>query len=436
MDYNYIESLIKNIPISIAVTNREGIIKSVNSHMLSSFGYQKSEIENTCISNLFEGFESLRYELSSKDIASRRKVYVDSKTNKLKMLVSAYFASYKDDNYDIVFIFEDIKKEGRKLANKIAKNRAIYTFDKIIYKSDSLLRVINFAKKISDSKSTVLISGETGTGKEIFAQSIHNESNRKNEAFIAINSAAIPANLIESELFGYVGGAFTGAEKSGKMGKFELADKGTIFLDEIGEMPLNLQTGLLRVVEEGIVTRVGGIEQIVVDIRIIAASNKDLKKEVAQGRFREDLFYRLNVLPLKIPPLRKRKEDILTLSEFFMEKTSKRLNKNKVKLSNYIINKMISYDWPGNVRELENLIEFIINLEYIPDDIFDEENIKVDKSMDMVKVDTVESYSLEELEKQHIIKMLKLYEGNISKTAKVLEIGRNTLYNKINKYNI
>lgn len=285
---------------------------------------------------------------------------------------------------------------------------------------------------MADSKSTILITGETGTGKEVFAGFIHNYSNRRKEPFIAINSAAIPKTLIEFELFGYEEGAFTGAKKSGQVGKFELAHKGTIFLDEIGEMPLELQTRLLRVIEEGIVSRIGGTEPIVVDVRIIAASNKNLREEVEKGNFRKDLFYRLNVLPINILPLRHRQEDIPLLAEYFMEKLSKRLNKRMVPMTEEEINKLMEYSWPGNVRELENFIELTINLEYVPVHIlFREETYNT-----IATEHTIKNISLEAMEKNHILEVLKINNGNITGAAKVLGIGRNTLYRKIDKYKI
>lgn len=285
---------------------------------------------------------------------------------------------------------------------------------------------------MADLKSTILITGETGTGKEVFAGSIHNYSNRRKEPFIAINSAAIPKTLIEFELFGYEEGAFTGAKKSGQVGKFELAHKGTIFLDEIGEMPLELQTRLLRVIEEGIVSRIGGTEPIVVDVRIIAASNKNLREEVEKGNFRKDLFYRLNVLPINILPLRHRQEDIPLLAEYFMEKLSKRLNKRMVPMTEEEINKLMEYSWPGNVRELENFIELTINLEYVPVHIlFREETYNT-----IATEHTIKNISLEAMEKNHILEVLKINNGNITGAAKVLGIGRNTLYRKIDKYKI
>lgn len=426
MDYTYINNLIDNIPYSIGITNKYGLIKSINRDMLDTFGYKKDNILNKSITKLFRGFNEIKDNIISKEKVIDRDVYVHIEDNKLRLTVSAYPVYIKNkEDFDIIFIFKDIKKE-RKLTSQILQNRAVYTFDKIISKNKEFLRIIDFAKSISDSKSTVLMYGETGTGKELFAQSIHNESSRRNNPFIAINTAAIPKSLIESELFGYVEGAFTGAKKGGQAGKFELAHKGTIFLDEIGEMPFELQTRLLRVVEEGIISRVGTAEPIIIDVRIIAASNQNLMKKVKEGRFRKDLFYRLNVLPLNIPPLRNRKDDLPILAEFFMDKISKRLNKNRVKLGNNLLEKMYNHNWPGNVRELENLIELIINLEYIPDDLFKESN----------QIEDNNKFSLENLEKNHIIEILKLHNNNISRSAKALEISRNTLYRKIEKYNI
>lgn len=257
-------------------------------------------------------------------------------------------------------------KKPRKLAGKIEGSYAIYTFDKAIGKDPVFLEIVEYAKKISDSDSTILITGESGTGKEIFAQSIHNYGNRSNEHFVAINCAAIPKTLIESELFGYEGGAFTGAKPGGSPGRFELADKGTIFLDEIGEMPFELQSRLLRVIEEGVVRRVGGRTEKSVDVRIIAASNRKLYEEMKEGNFRKDLYYRLNVLPLKLPALRERREDIPILFDYFMKRKAKKLNKKEVIVDEDYMQKLVEYEWPGNIRELENIVELIVNTESVP----------------------------------------------------------------------
>lgn len=429
---DYINSLIENIPLGIAISDGDGLIKDVNLQFLDMFGYLPEELQGKHISNLFDGFKLVKKALLDNINIVREEVFIYGRKNKLRYSLSAFpLPAANEASMDILFIFEDIKKE-RKLANDILHNRAIYTFDKIISKNQEFLRLIDFAKKVADSKSTILIMGESGTGKEVFAQSIHNYSNRKDNPFIAINSAAIPKTLIESELFGYEEGAFTGAKKTGQIGKFELAHGGTIFLDEIGEMPLDLQTRLLRVLEEGIVSRIGGTERIIVDVRIIAASNKNLREEVAKGRFREDLFYRLNVLPMTIMPLRERPEDIPLLVDYFIKKISRRLNKREIKVSKEEMDILMAYSWPGNVRELENFIELAINLEYVPLNFFNHEiNEKAPIHYSVNK-----DLSMDAMEKNHIINVLKIYDGNITKTAAALGIGRNTLYRKIQKYKI
>ncbi|KZL90710.1 limonene hydroxylase [Clostridium magnum DSM 2767] len=329
------------------------------------------------------------------------------------------------------------EKMYRKLAEKISSGRAIYTFEKIIGKNEGFVNIIEYAKKISDSTSTVLITGESGTGKEVFAQAIHNWSSRRNEAFIAVNCGAIPSNLIEAELLGYEEGAFTGAKKGGNAGKFEMADGGTIFLDEIGEMSLETQVRLLRVIEEGVISRVGGSKQIPVNVRIIAATNKDLKEEVKDGNFRKDLFYRLNVLPICLPPLRDRKEDIPILVDYYMTRISKKLNKKKFQIDKIVMNNFLEYEWPGNIRELENVIELIVNTERIPEDIFNTyKTPQTSKNKTFESPVRFESMKLDDVEKNHIIKVLKSFSGNISLSAKAMGIGRNTLYRKMDKYHI
>lgn len=429
----YINNIINSIPMGIAISDLDGNIKIANGQLLRMFGYSFTEIREKKVSQLFKGWPTVKNIILSKNNFIDEEVFINAKTNKLRFNLSAYpLFDASGEIVDIIYIFNEFRKE-RKLANKIMGRQAIYTFDKIIGQNRGFKKLIEFSKKIADSKSTVLITGESGTGKEIFAQSIHNYGNRKDEPFVAINSGAIPKSLIESELFGYVEGAFTGAKKGGQPGKFEIADGGTIFLDEIGEMPYDMQTRLLRVIEEGVVSRIGGVDQKVVDVRIIAASNRDLKEEVKKGNFRRDLFYRLNVLPIEIPPLRERKEDIPILIDYFMKKVSKRLNKKEVPIRKEQMEKLINYEWPGNVRELENFIELIINMESVPIKLTND-NFKLDiKEFDDINGETL---SLEQVEKKHIIKVLKKYSGNITHSAEVLGIGRNTLYRKIEKYKI
>lgn len=252
--------------------------------------------------------------------------------------------------------FEEAEEKQHGMRSKLSEtnNIARYTFDDIVGKSALIKKTIEDAKQIAKSDASVMIIGESGTGKEMFAQSIHNASSRFKYNFVAVNCAAIPDNLLESEMFGYEEGSFTGARKGGKIGYFELAHKGTIFLDEIGEMPLQLQSKLLRVLEEKKVMRVGSNRNIDVDVRIIAATNKDLYDMVQRGMFREDLYYRLNVLPLEIPELRARKSDILIVFDYFMEKL-----KNRITLTEEAKKTLENHLWRGNVRELRNVVEFI-----------------------------------------------------------------------------
>ena len=356
---------------------------------------------------------------------------VNTRKNKIYFNISAYPVVSEDSSISAVIIIVKDVKHVRKHANEILGRKAIYTFDKMIGRSASFTDTVDFARKVADSKSTVLISGESGTGKEIFAQSIHNCSSRKEEAFVVINCGAIPGTLIESELFGYNDGAFTGARKGGQAGKFEIADGGTLFLDEIGEMPLDMQVKLLRVIEESIVTRLGSNDPIPVDVRIIAASNKDLTREVQEGLFRSDLYYRLNVLPIKLPSLRERPEDIPLLIEYYSSKISRRLNKREVPVSDEQMARFREYSWPGNIRELENVMELMTNSEKVPP-LFQEKP----PFSESEKHSPARAEALEEVEKNYISQVLEENRFNIASSARQLKIGRNTLYRKIRNFGI
>lgn len=345
----------------------------------------------------------------------------------LGMVVAAAFSIEK-------LISNKVSRKERKMQNKISDCKAVYTFDKIIGSDEKFVDTINYAKKISNSKSTILISGDSGTGKEVFAQSIHNYSDRQDRPFVAVNCGAIPRNLIESELFGYEEGAFTGSKKGGSEGKFQSADGGTIFLDEIGEMPLDLQVRFLRVIEEGVVTKVGGVKPIPVNVRIIAATNKDLKNEAETGTFRKDLFYRLNVLPVYLMPLGKRKADIVLLLNYYINKISKKLDKKEIVLNDSEVKRLVNYNWPGNIRELQNIVELMVNTGEFPENIIDF-GVEMEITSDNIIVPN-ENCDLRDLERQYIIKALTQCEYNISKTAKKLGVVRNTLYKKIKEYSI
>nr|WP_275899652.1 sigma 54-interacting transcriptional regulator [Bacillus piscicola] len=312
---------------------------------------------------------------------------------------------------------------------------AKHTFPDILYESGVMEETIQLARVYSKSESAVLIQGESGVGKELFAQSIHNESNRKEGPFIAINCAALPANLLESELFGYEEGSFTGAKKGGKAGLFEMAHQGTLFLDEIGDLPVDLQTRLLRVLQEKEVMRVGGQKIIPVDVRVISATNKNLYESMKKDEFREDLYYRLNILQVTIPPLRERKADIPALFRYFwQEKTGE-----PCEMSESLWNKLMAHQWPGNIRELENVVERLRMLssssELEADEfIFDHLNIEKHKhsgKKDFADRMEVEIGTMKEMEQQIIQELEERYNGNKQKIASVLDISRTTLWKKL-----
>jgi DNA-binding NtrC family response regulator len=321
--------------------------------------------------------------------------------------------------------------------NYIYRNEKSELFkeNRIIGKSDHINEIKSRINAIADVDSTVLIMGETGTGKEIVAQEIHYNSKRRDKPLIKVNCAALAKTVLESELFGHERGAFTGAFNL-KKGKFELAHGGTIFLDEIGELPIDVQVKLLRVLQEKEFERVGGIKTIKADFRLITATNKDLKKEVEEGRFREDLFYRLNVIPIYLKPLRERKEDILPLAEYFLKKYSKELNRNVKGFDEQALKIINHYDWPGNVRELKNIIErcvvFCKRDKITPEEIPQEIKSKTSMSESSKPL----KKALDEFEKQYIISSLNENNWNIKQTSEKIGIARKNLYEKIRKYRI
>ncbi len=308
-----------------------------------------------------------------------------------------------------------------------------YRAPNIIGESLEMKKVFSLIEKVSGSDSTVLVLGESGTGKELVATTIHYQSRRKDKPLIKVNCAALPEGLIESELFGHEKGAFTGALKR-KPGRFELADGGTIFLDEIGDLPLFTQSKILRVIQEKQFERIGGTATLTVDVRVIAATNKNLEKAVKSGRFREDLYYRLNVIPVNIPPLRERKEDIPGLIEFFMEKYRSRLSRD-ARFSREAALALLSYDYPGNVRELENIIERCVTL--APDGIIEKDELPVPvASGQQAGQSAILSDVAAAAEKGHILNVLKLTQGNKTRAAEILGISRKTLWEKMSAYDI
>lgn len=323
-----------------------------------------------------------------------------------------------------------------KLVNKIVGAQASMCFDDIIGNDPQLHAIIKRAKKVARSSSTILLQGESGTGKEIFAQAIHNASGRSGGPYIVINCGAIPRELVESELFGYEDGAFTGAKRGGRPGKFELANGGTIFLDEIGDMPLDIQASLLRVLQERQITRIGGHRPTPINTRVIAATNKNLAREVEKGNFRLDLFYRLNVITFQLPSLRERPKDVAYLVQYFVEKISRRLGQQAPTISPEFYSCLADYGWPGNVRELENVIEQALHMveadilvpEHLPAHIYTPGEVPPKSNGDADKLKNAEA--------EVIKSTLDAQDWNISKSANILGIGRNTLYRKIKQYDL
>lgn len=322
-------------------------------------------------------------------------------------------------------------------ARKELGKTATFKFDNIVCRNKKLKSVIARAKKIANSPSTILLTGESGTGKEVFAQAIHNASDREGGPFIPINCGAIPKALIQSELFGYEAGAFTGADRKGRMGKFEIANGGTLFLDEIGDMPLKMQVNLLRVIADRSIVRIGGTKPIPVDVRLIAATNQNLLDEVEKGNFREDLYYRLNVVPFRLPPLRERPEEVIPIAEYHLARISRRFGRPIDRIHPDAKEALAAYSWPGNIREVRNAIEQAVNmaqgniilLKHLPDYILNQE-------IPSIPTEKHKPFNLSTLEKETVGRALRHYNGNVSQASKALGIGRNTLYDKMRKYGL
>jgi two-component system response regulator AtoC len=336
---------------------------------------------------------------------------------------------------------ERLRRENIFLKRKVAELEKKSGFGAMIGKSKAMQEVFSLAEKVAGYPTTVLITGESGTGKELVAAGIHAKSDRADKPFIAVNCGSVPENLLESEFFGYVRGAFTGADRD-KKGLFEEAHKGTLFLDEIGELPSSLQVKLLRVLQEQEIRPVGSAQRKKIDVRILAATARDISEEVQQGRFREDLFYRLNVINIQVPPLRKRSTDIPTLCEYFVRKFTERLNRPDVEgLSNAALQQLLAYAWPGNVRELENVLERAVILaegQHIsPDNL--PENIQ-GSSADNVADFLVGISSVKEgrrmVEERLIRQALEATQGNKSQAAQILEISYPSLLSKIKEYEL
>nr|WP_330408634.1 sigma 54-interacting transcriptional regulator [Romboutsia weinsteinii] len=430
-----LETLVDSVDKAVISIDIDGKIDRYNSKFKKIFKVNDNLYEKNITKVL--GFIDIPSEMNFKKNKSRSFSYYNGE-HSLRGIYNINEIILKGELKGYVIDFID-KKDAIKNYNKIVKDYKV-TLENIIGNSEPIMKTKEEALMASKSTSTVLITGESGTGKELFARSIHNHSDRSEQPFIAVNCAAIPDNLLESELFGYEEGAFTGAKKGGKLGKFELANKGTIFLDEIGDMSLHLQAKLLRVLQEKELDKIGGKLNLPIDVRIVTATNKNLEKLVEKGTFREDLYYRLNVIPISLPSLRERTGDISLLVDYMIKEYSRKLNKDVIGIDNRALDVMTKYSWPGNIRELQNVIEYSINMcssSLITIDVIPRKLLNI--SIEEVEISGTSINKLDDLEKQEIIKALdkyKDYKKDKELVAEALGISRATLYRKIDKYKI
>ena len=456
-----LEYILDNIPDAITIVDNYGKVTFFNTTAEEYYGVEKKDIIDK---DLIDFFPTALLPRVLKNKTSYHNIYNSPRENTFVVSSAVLLYDRKGnilgglardrDITEIVRLSELLNKTQSNLLklekeySKITSSGEAY-FSKIISNNSAFIEIINLCKNISKTPLNILLKGESGTGKELFAKAIHYESGRKGK-FIPINCSAIPKELFESEIFGYEAGAFTGAKSEGKKGKFEEAEGGTLFLDEIGEMPMELQPKLLRVLEDGVVTRIGGNKPKKIDVRIISATNKDIRELIRENKFRKDLYYRLDTFQVNIPPLRERKGDIVLLANRFLQEFCMEQGMNIVEIPDEILNIFTEYRWDGNVRELRNVIQRSaviaaqrgknkIEKDFLPAHL---QNIQVDEINNLIKLNQVISreYGLDEylqkIEKRIIVKTLEETNYNKTETAKRLKIPRPTLYYKMDKYGV
>ena len=433
---NTLKTILENINKGVIIIDKDNTIVSIN-----PIAIEKLNLKFQCVGKKI-------IIITQNDYLMNEEVFKLSINNKDFTVVGKKISLTSFDNRkNSAFIFEDIKKINENIA-EITNNNVISLND-IYGNSEATKKLKENILKIADTSSTVLITGESGTGKELVARSLHSHSNRKNKPFVVINCSAIPDSLLESELFGYVKGAFTGANNNGRIGKFELANTGVIFLDEIGDMPLYLQAKILRVIQEKKIERIGSNKSIDLDIKIIAATNVNLEEKIKEQKFRSDLYYRLNVIPFKLLPLRERKEDILPIIEKLIKKYNHISGKNIISIDDEVKQAFLSYDWPGNVRELENVIELMFNISgnssilnnsLLPENISKKSVSNPPKNSQIIiknPSDDFENFDI--IEKNYILQGLEKF-GNTTEGKKIISekmgIGLTTLYRKLKRFGI
>lgn len=453
--HNELSNVFDTMSDGVIVLNQEGRVSQFNPAALHITGYSGEGLLGIHVVDLFSGKAPYTLKLLETGQAFYdQEILIDGKYRQIHGTATGK-AIFDDFNQVVgVTIILKPMEQVHQMVNTLTGAQASFTFDSLIGEDEQLLNSVKLGMMAGSNDANVLLQAESGTGKEIFAQAIHNYSRRRNGPFVALNCAALPRELISSELFGYAEGAFTGARRGGRPGKFEFANGGTLLLDEIGDMPLEQQATLLRAIQEKAILRVGSNTLIKVDVRIIAATNQDLLALVDQGRFRADLYYRLNVINIFIPPLRERRKDIKLLFHYFLNEMAPKLNKNINNIDPALIRCLEHYDWPGNVRELQNVVERILLLaedghltvDHLPVEIaraavgygtvvIENEGHTLGNSHHLFSRSERKLYALEQ-EKERILTALNMHGGNVTRAAGELNMSRNTLYRKMKSLNI
>lgn len=434
ISYNLLNRTFDSISEGMIVIDENMKVKKVNGRALEILNISLKEAIELDIKSVLKEINISKL-LHGKKIINNLECDFYVKNNRIKCVANISEMMGNKKSVGNIITFTEVKNV-HSLVNKVIGYKAKYKFDDIITENKKMKTMIEFAKKAAKSDCNILIEGESGTGKELIAQSIHSYSNRAKGPFVAVNCASIPRELVESELFGYERGAFTGAAKEGHPGKFELADGGTIFLDEIGELPLDIQSKLLRVLDNEKITRVGGTYEKQLDVRVIGATNRILEKEILKKHFREDLYYRLSVMNVKTIPLKERPEDIEVLVKHFINELNKKSGRSNNSVSEKYLKELKRHKWQGNVRELRNRVERDY---YLNEGDFLESNIsnydyEVESYEEMKEEKDI--IPMQSLEKEAIEDSISQCDGNIAKAAKLLNISRATFYRKIKKYGI
>ncbi|MFC3883982.1 sigma-54 interaction domain-containing protein [Bacillus songklensis] len=464
LPYEWLEEIINAAAERIVVVDREGIIQYINGAYCEFLGTTIDEahgkhvqevIENTRMHMVIKTGQaeiaSIQSINGSEMIANRYPLYIDNElVGAVGTVMFRNAQDWLDYSRKVQPLLEELTYYKKKFEKELGSK---YRFEDLVGENKAFLEAKRLAERVSGSQSAVLLLGESGTGKELFAHAIHHASPRGAFPLVRVNCASIPEHLLESELFGYEEGAFTGAKRGGKMGKFELAHRGTIFLDEIGDMPLPMQSKLLRVLQEKEIERVGGRAPISVDVRVMAATHRNLEEMVQQGKFRQDLYYRLNVMKIDIPPLRERREDIVPIASILLKKLAHKFNRQGIELSANVVSKLQHHTWPGNIRELENVLERAVNVLdgrviytshlplYLQDEpVLLESRVKMEVSENVFSCNESEVRPLKEVlaqaEKEAIIQALDAADGNKVEAAKLLGIGKTSFYDKCKLYKI